>query len=189
MAENSAPPDFDEMDTRPMFSARHVSIKRLHELTGFDRNTIKSWIDKGCPVVSAGERGTDYVLDIRAVWKWREREVAKATGANDEDSDWEFMGVKDPTAAAKFATAMSRIFEAAKEQKELVMVDAAAASFARAMSLVRQAVMAIPDRCARDLAGFPKEKVSEARLAMISTCKNALDGAAASLAKSIETSR
>lgn len=50
--------------------ARHVSIKRLSELTGFDRGTPRGWLCEGCPVVSRRALGDDYVPDICAVWEW-----------------------------------------------------------------------------------------------------------------------
>lgn len=98
--------------------ARHISIKRLSELTGFDRGTIRTWLDEGCPVVSRGARGDDYVLDIRAVWKWSEkRAVEKATGSRSSEPEAGFMGIRDP---AKAADTQFKMMRAAREAKLLV---------------------------------------------------------------------
>lgn len=99
--------------------AGHVSIKRLSELTGFDRMTIRSWRDEGCPVISRGARGDDYVLDIRAGWKWCEKRAVEkaASRGSDPEVSFTFMGIRDP---AKAADTQFKMMRAAREAKLLV---------------------------------------------------------------------
>lgn len=185
MAENSAPIDIDDDDGALILSDRHVSIKRLHELIGVDRNTIKSWIAKGCPVVSKGELGTSYVLDIRAVWKWRESELRRGAGPAEDSKSEASLRWKDEKARANYLVSMAKIAEVAEKRRQIIRVDDAAAAFTRAIGQLRQSVMGIPDRCVRKLAGFPEHTVARARKEMIETCQEALEKASKTLAKAL----
>lgn len=185
MAENSAPPDDSDDHGAPALSVRHVSIKKLSELTGFDRNTIKSWIAKGCPVVSEGEMGTGYVLDIRAVWKWREREVRREVGGAEEGKTDASLRWKDEKARASYLESQAKITAIAQKQKQVIRVEDAAAAFTRAIGQIRQSVMGLPDRCVRKLAGFPEHTVARARKDMIATCQETLEKASKTLSTAL----
>lgn len=160
--------------------ARHVSIKRLSELTGFDRLTIRNWLDEGCPVVSRGARGDDYVLDIRAVWKWREqRAVDKALGSRSSDPDGgaaaSFMGLRDPL---KIEDLKIKRMKSEELAKRLVPRKYVVATVARVLNQVRVSVMSIPDRLHREMSGFPDDKAIKWREEAQKTCRSALQQAA-----------
>lgn len=75
---------------RPSAPCAWSTRSGFSELTGFDRKTLDDWISKGCPVAGEG-KGGEILVDVRAVWKWREEQVATKAlkdamgGAGDEN--------------------------------------------------------------------------------------------------------
>ncbi len=164
-------------------SDRHVSMLGLAKLTGWDRGTIRDWIDKkGCPVVSRGGRGEDAVLDVGEVWRWREEQVrqdairkAGASGIGEDGDFLGFLGIRDP---AKAADAQLKFMKVGVQAGELVPHASMHDVLSQAFGALRNAVMAIPDRLYRDMSGFPDTLKKRWRQDVLGHCRDALATAA-----------
>lgn len=143
-------------------SSRLVSISEFERLTGFDRGTVRNWIKKHrCPVENAGGKGEAVLLDIRAVWKWREEfvraeEAAKYARA---DASEDYSGV-DLTPADRLKLAQIRLtnIKIAREAEMLLPREFVEFAVERMFGVVRQTVMAVPERIFRKMGGFPEDR-------------------------------
>lgn len=166
-------------------SMRLVNKKRFCELTGFDRKTLDDWIAKGAPVEGESGRGAEILVDVRAIWKWREEQVA-AKALEDAMSDGEevvgFMGIRDPAKAIK---AQFEYIKMAATKKLLVHHDPLNSANERAFGIIRQAIMAIPDRIFREMAGLPEPLIRKWRKDALGYCRAALEEGARTVAAAI----
>lgn len=133
---------------------RLVSLSRFSELTGFDRGTIRSWIDKGCPIEGGGGKGEAIVVDLRAVWQWRE-ETARAEerakyATHDDVEDTTPLTPSDRLKLEQIKLAQIKI---GQQAEILVPRDLAEYACERMFGQIRQAVMSVPDRIFRLMAG------------------------------------
>ncbi len=88
------------------------------------------------------------------------------------------MGIKDPY---KAIMARDKFVRMGESERALVHRAPMQAATQRAFGLVRQAVMAIPDRLARDMAGFPADRVAQWRREARDYCQEALADAASAI--------
>lgn len=157
-------------------SERLMTKHEFHKRTGFDRHTIDDWISKGMPAEKVGE---EYRIDLRAAWKWREEfvvaEAMKKAGGGGAPGGPPigFLGRVwlDP---GKEIKAMKDYAEMGEMLKRLAHIDDMIAAFERASGLVRQSVMAVPERIFRDMAGFPEERKLQWRADAKKSCQEAL---------------
>ena len=165
---------------------RVVSQSEFCRLTGFDRNTLRDWISDGCPTeTGTGPHGAKLV-DIRAVWKWREDRVRSEERRKFEAPDGDYPGegsaskldIKDRKDLAAARTAEMKLAQTAKI---LIHRDPAEYAYVEGLSKVRQSVMSIPDRIFRDMAGFDDERCQQWRLDALKTCRAGLVECAKSL--------
>ncbi|WP_419953951.1 hypothetical protein [Methylobacterium sp.] len=179
----SKPPPKAPADDR---KARLKSAAEVAKLLGAGRNTVQRWIDAGCPVVSKpvtpGD-GDRYVLDLGEVVEWRiATEVAAArkasarparmAGDHDEDEDVASDLLKDPEKRMKVARLAVQLLS---DQKRIVLTDDVEALFERAMGLIRQAVMAMPNRLIRFVPGLGVAETREFHTKVSSAAADTLE--------------
>ena len=60
-------------------AGKAVSVTELAQLTGVHRDTISAWLRKGCPYLEKADKrnGKNWLLDVRAVMEWREKEAVR----------------------------------------------------------------------------------------------------------------
>ncbi|WP_449410047.1 hypothetical protein [Methylobacterium komagatae] len=129
------------------------------KLLGASRNTVQGWIDAGCPTVKRPVgSGDSYVLDLREVVEWRiateveEARKAARRPSGDSDGDDDVAGdlLKDPEKRMKVARLAVQLLA---DQKKVVLTDDVEALWQRTQGLIRQAVMALPNRLIRMVPG------------------------------------
>lgn len=135
---------------------RLVSLSRFSELTGFDRGTIRGWIDKKCPIEpGSGGKGEAIIVDIRAVWQWREETVRAEERAkfasHDDVEDTTPLTPSDRLKLEQIKLAQIKI---GQQAEILVPRDLAEYATERMFGQIRQAVMAVPDRLFRLMSGI-----------------------------------
>ncbi|WP_024351032.1 terminase small subunit [Aurantimonas coralicida] len=161
-------------------SARVVSIAEFSRITGFDRGTLRGWIDKGCPTESAATaRGEAILVDVRAVWKWREEQVARDERRKFEMPDGEHpadgaMGKLDIKDRKDLAAARTAEMKLAQTAKILIHREPLEFAYVEGLSKIRQSIMSIPDRIFRDMAGFDDDRCQQWRLDALKTCRAGL---------------
>ncbi|KQU17530.1 hypothetical protein ASG63_08445 [Methylobacterium sp. Leaf94] len=185
MPAGSTPPSAASKGDKPP-PGRLVNLSDLADLTGYDRDTIASWIDKrGLPIEQGGSAGVGYAISVRRFIEWKEaqardEERSKAPAAGTLEG---WMGLTDP---GKAADAQFKIMRAAEKAGELVPRAYVQDVFARVMNLIRIAVMSIPERMYREQGGLPEEQrrkwLGESR----NHAENALRTAQAELDRAME---
>lgn len=102
---------------------RQVSLQECAILINRDRNTIKKYIDQGCPVVSEADRarGVAWTLDLGEVVRWLEERSAKNISEKfGADSDQ--MPEDEAKRRRAVAVAFSAEFELAEEVKIIARI-------------------------------------------------------------------
>jgi len=162
-------------------SVRHVSMLQLSELLGRERNTIRSWVEKGCPIVqrAAPDNGMEWIFDVAEVVRWRERQViadsAKLDGNANADSfpaGYPFPAIVD---AAKRITAAMKLQDSLERAEAVAPIGFQVAVIGRAFALGSSAIMSLPDLIAREMVGFPRDKVLLWREMARDKCRGCLD--------------
>lgn len=166
---------------------RTYSITELADMTGWHRDTISDWCrrrENPLPYESGGRHGVEYQISLRRFVEWREK-VATAEGALKASTQggFTFMGITDSYKAIMARDKWVRMGEA---ERSLVHRAPMQSAMERAFGLVRQAVMAIPDRIARDMAGFPADRVAGWRREARGYCTEALADAANAIRQAAE---
>ncbi len=164
---------------------RVVSLTDLADLTGYHRGTISDWITKKrMPVVRGGRHGVEYQISVREFVEWREKQASaeSALKATSEGA-FQFMGITD---SYKAIMARAKWVSMGESERALVHRAPMQAAMERAFGLVRQAVMAVPDRIARDMAGFPPDRVAAWRRQARDYCMEALADAANAIRQAAE---
>ena len=160
---------------------RTYSITELAEMTGWHRDTIADWLrrrDNPLPYEAGGRHGVEYQISLRRFVEWRE-DLARQEGLKGPaQGAFTFMGITDPY---KAIMARDKFVRMGESERSLVHRAPMQAATQRAFGLVRQAVMAIPDRIARDMAGFPADRVSQWRREARGYCTEALADAATAI--------
>lgn len=157
---------------------RTYSITELAEMTGCHRYTISDWIRRKVdPLLyeAGGRHGVEYQISLRRVIEWRE-DLARQEGMKGPVlGAFSFMGITDPY---KAIMARDRFVRMGESEWALVHRPPMQAALQRAFGILRQTIMAIPDRLARDMAGFPRERVDGWRRDAKGFCHEALAEAA-----------
>ncbi|MBC6716927.1 hypothetical protein H9Q09_11980 [Aurantimonas sp. DM33-3] len=144
-------------------SGRVVSIAEFSRVTGFDRGTLRSWIDRGCPTESSPTaKGEAILVDIRAVWKWREEQVARETSSRFATPDGDELGGEPmkPADLLKLEQIKQTRLKIGREAELLVPRIAVEYMIERMLGLIRQAVFGLGDGIIRD---FPHLDDAERR--------------------------
>jgi phage terminase Nu1 subunit (DNA packaging protein) len=185
--EKPTTPAFSLYATATPTAGKSVCVMSLSDIAtrfGVSRNTVMKWIADGCPVEKrpAG-KGDSYELDIRAVIRWTTAqavEEAKRQVRADLDLD-ELAGIAgeadDPKELIRIAALQLKFDE---NRRMLVRRDHALGTMRRAFGLVRQAVMAIPNRALDLFPGLEPEDHRRKYASLNDLCADALtDGAQA----------
>jgi phage terminase Nu1 subunit (DNA packaging protein) len=134
----------------------YVSIEDLARLTGYDRGTIREWIDAGLPA-GPGGRGIPYSINVREFVEWRmARAAASAKPAVAPGSEYEWMGLTKPK---EIFQAQLALMKAAEKAKEVVPRAYVVDVLSRVLNAIRVATASLPDRLFREMSGFPPELV------------------------------
>ncbi|WP_279482266.1 terminase small subunit [Aureimonas sp. SK2] len=162
---------------------RQMSLSQIAGALDRDRNTVKKWLDQGCPFVEKADRdtGREWALDVAEVVRWLERRSAEAAaeklGAGPDGA------VTEGEAKRRRAVAQAIIAEAEAAEimgtlsRTSVMLDRVAADYAE----IRGRLTGIGDTAAgqveRKVAKRVKEIVDEAVSGALSALRT--DGGAA----------
>ena len=137
--------------------SKPVSLKVAAATLGLSRNTLSSWIAKGCPVVSQADRdqGVEWRLDVAAIHKWRVEFAVKEAVAGYQT---EGGGVSKEEADRRRAVAMAIVaeIEADLAQKSVVYVENVGRLVEGEYSVVRAAVMGMPSKLADRCVGLDR---------------------------------
>jgi len=61
---------------------RTANRKEIADIMGVSLPTIDSWIKRGCPFVTRGGKGKEWLFNITSVIKWREGYVVELANRN-----------------------------------------------------------------------------------------------------------
>lgn len=164
--------------------ARLKSAAEVARLLGAGRNTVQRWIDSGCPTVSKpvtpGD-GDRYVLDLREVVEWRiatevaaARRAAPRPSGDGDDDDVAGDLLKDPEKRMKVARLAVQLLS---DQKRVTLNDDVEALWDRAHGLIRQAVMALPNRLIRMVPGQGAAETRALHRKVSDACADTLEDA------------
>lgn len=153
---------------------RTYSIIELAEMTGYHRDTISDWIrrkDNPLPYETGGRHGVEYQISLRRLMEWRE-DLARQEGMKGPvEGAFQFMGIKDPY---KAIMARDRFLKMGESEAALIHRAPMQEALQRAFGILRQTIMAVPDRLSRSMAGFPRDKVDGWRRDARGYCQEAL---------------
>ncbi|SMC32594.1 hypothetical protein SAMN06297251_10151 [Fulvimarina manganoxydans] len=156
-------------------SQHWVSISRLAEIIGRDRGTIADWIgDKGCPVADHGSSGEATLLDPAEVFRWRERFVRDEEAAKVASGETAGGAPMKPSDLVKLEDLKIKRLAVGQKAEVLVPRYVVEGAFELALGLIRQTIMAIPERLVRDMAGYPEKQRLEWREKALKQCRTAL---------------
>jgi len=71
------------------------NLVELKEITGYDRGTLRAWIDKGLPTVKDGGPGEGYRVSLRTLIEWREAQARAEVRALPSSAFEGWMGIMD----------------------------------------------------------------------------------------------
>lgn len=176
--------------------ARLKSAAEVARLLGAGRNTVQRWIDSGCPTVSKpvtpGD-GDRYVLDLREVVEWRiatevaaARRAAPRPSGDGDDEDVAGDLLKDPEKRMKVARLAVQLLG---DQKRVVLTDDVQGLWERAHGLIRQSVMALPNRVIRMVPGLGVAETKAVHRKISDACADALEDASKSVATFVAEAR
>lgn len=159
-----------------------VSIEDLARLTGYDRGTIREWIDAGLPA-GPGGRGIPYSINVREFVEWRmARAAAAAKPAVAPGSEYEWMGLTKPK---EIFQAQLALMKSAEKAKEVVPRAYVVDILSRTLNAIRVAISSLPNRLYREKSGFPPELVMKWREEAEGTCLSALAAGQAAIDKAM----
>lgn len=130
-----------------------VSLSEAATLLGVHRNTVKSWLDRGCTALRAADaaRGIDWQLSLADILAWRESQavaaVEQATGPAADVVDLDEARRRKVLAEAELAE-----YELAQVRGSVVAVSDIAARVTSEYAEVRARLLSIPARLAQRLA-------------------------------------
>lgn len=191
----STPAKLAEVSDRQI---RLKSAAQVAKLLGAGRNTVQGWIDAGCPCVSKPASpgdGDKYVLDVAEVVRWRiATEVAEARkeasrpgrAAGDADDDVADDLLKDPEKRMKVARLAVQLLG---DQKRVVLTDDVQGLWERAHGLIRQSVMALPNRVIRMVPGLGVDETKSLHRKISDACADSLEDASKSVATFVAEAR
>lgn len=142
-------------DGTPAPGSRHMSLAQLASALDRDRNTVKGWLDKGCPAVTRANRATGqtWALDLAEVVRWLENRAAEsATAAVGAIDDAGFMPKEEADRRKAVAQALMAELNLEEERRAVVRVDVALDLVAAEYASVRQAIENVPSTMAGRLA-------------------------------------
>lgn len=185
------PPAADPDDRK----ARLKSAAEVAKLLGAGRNTVQGWIDAGCPTVSKPVgKGDSYVLDLREVVEWRiasevaraRKEYARPARSSYDEDDVADDLLKDPEKRMKVARLAVQLLA---DQKEVVLTDDVQALWERCFGLIRQSVMALPNRVIRMVPGLGVDETKAFHRKTSDACADILEEASKAVATFVAAAR
>ncbi|KTR06891.1 hypothetical protein NS365_05505 [Aureimonas ureilytica] len=171
---------------------RLMSMSKAAALMGRDRNTLAAWAAKGMPIARKGESGSSHLVDLKEVILWREEQVRREErtrfpGAG-EDGLGEGMGGRmSPSDLLKLENLKLTRLKVGQAAEILVERSIPEMAEERAYGILRQAIMALPERLTREMAGFPEEKKLIWRQKAQGWCREALKQSAKVIADAMGT--
>lgn len=187
----AALPVEDDAPTPPEYRSEHLlSLTRLAAMIGRDRGTISDWVRKGMPVAKRAGAGETMLLDPKEVFAWRENfcreeEIARSGRSAPDDAG----GI--PAIPLKAADQLK--FEQLKQSKVktglmvemLIPRSTADSAFEECLGIIRTAVMSIPERLYREMAGMPEPQKLAWREKALTSCRSALKEGAEAIVKAL----
>lgn len=136
-------------------AARRLTLVQLAAALDRDRNTVKGWLDRGCPAAVKANRATGqtWELDLADVVRWLETRAAEsataAVGAIDDDG---FVTKEEADRRRAVAQAGLAELQLEEARQAVVRVDVALDLVAAEYASVRQAIENVPSTMAGRLA-------------------------------------
>jgi phage terminase Nu1 subunit (DNA packaging protein) len=127
-----------------------VNISELASRIGRSVPTIKHWIRSGMPVVTRGDQGHEWQIDLAAVFRWREETRGKgAANDNAETDDESHKDAIDRERARKLAAeADIAEMDAAQRRGELIPIAIVAKDRAESIARARGVLIAMETKLA-----------------------------------------
>ncbi|SMC58198.1 hypothetical protein SAMN06297251_10460 [Fulvimarina manganoxydans] len=160
--------------------SRVMSQRQAMHYLGVDRDTIGRWIKRGCPSKPGGA-GKATLVDLAAVWSWREEQVRaeeRDRFAPIDDGGGDAPEV-DLDAEVKRQTLKTMKAKLGRDTAVLVHRQSSEQAFALALNSIRQTIIGIAARQERDVQGWPPEMVRKFKADTTSICREALRDAQA----------
>lgn len=105
--------------------------------------TVNVWIREGCPVVTAGDRGVSWELDVFAVYAWRQ--------GDDETTGSRVLDPQQERAALDRARRESVEMDNRKKAGDLVSVEDVADEWSRITGIIKDRMLALPSKLAAEI--------------------------------------
>ena len=137
---------------------QEVNRTGLADVFGVSLPTVDGWVRAGCPVVSRGSKGTQWVFNTAAVGKWlRDKAVTDATGEMGGDE----AEIERRTKRAKMLQAE---LELAKARGEVAPVREFERTQAARYAMIRANCLNVPQRAVLQLLGETDEATFKRKL-------------------------
>lgn len=122
-----------------------VTVASIATLVGKTKQTIRNWLDEGCPVAHRGGQGRANATRLvpSDVIEWM---IFRETGADDGDGEGLRYNYEEAKARDKHFAAVRREAEARRELGMLIPVDIIADTVDKENAAVRSALMSLPGR-------------------------------------------
>lgn len=131
-----------------------VNLSAVADFYGVHRNTVRSWVVRGCPVEQQGTKGKETVFESSAVAGWiSDQAVKNAVGDVDIADETELKLRK-----LRAETTMAEI-EAMEKRDRVIPIDDAVKIVTNALIGVRQQLITIPSRVAPLIVGETDERI------------------------------
>jgi phage terminase Nu1 subunit (DNA packaging protein) len=144
-----------------------LNRRQLADAFNTSENTIDAWIGKGMPVLERGSNGRSYSFQLSDCWAWRQgqrqAEQERTEQAEHAVRQLRLMllggsagddGVRalSPKERAELYAAETQYTRLLQARGELIPAAEVAAALEGVFDLVRAAILAMPDRLARELS-------------------------------------
>ena len=133
---------------------KNVSVNELSTLIGVHRDTVSSWLRRGCPYVQKANKksGKNWLLDIKEVIEWKEAEAVRSAVGDTGLADAEELKRRKLAAETSIAE-----IAAAKEKQEVAEIATFEKQWASTCLEIRARFRQIPGRVASQLASIKDE--------------------------------
>lgn len=148
--------DTPSMDANGLIG-RRVNQLQLAALLGYNRGTIASWHERGCPYVMSGDKR---LYDVADVVKWLRESDVKSALAKYQTSDGQATEAESKRLKGNAAAQIEQM-EAARMARLLIPVEYVLAQMTKDYGEIKSTLLKIPDQIALNVNSSVAEKVRE----------------------------
>ena len=138
-------------------ASRQANRAEAAEFFGVSQTTIQNWVQRGCPYMTRGERGTPWVFDLlaMAIWKY---------GAGEVSADGDDPEQMPPKERLDYYKGCRERDLHKKERGELVSMDEVVAGWAKIVQVVKARFLSLPLRLSPAVVAISDLREAEDRI-------------------------